>query len=137
LYNLTCSIPTLNKFYNIFSGVVWQFFPVLRHFCWYQQGVIFATNAVLKSESINSGYLPLKTFLYHFSTVDADNDTLKHTSPPPPKKTHNTAIIKVDSYMAPCCRYQIWCARRVSGITLIRYSQSRKIEKSNYLMFWK
>ena len=85
--------------------------------------------------SINSGCLPLKTFLYHFATVDAENDTLKHTRPP--KKNHNTAIIKVDSYMAACCRYQIWCAPRVSGITLFRYAQNLKIGKSNDLKFWK
>ena len=28
-------------------------------------------------------------------------------------------------------RYQIWCARHVSGITFIRYTHNQKIEKPN------
>jgi len=32
-------------------------------------------------------------------------------------------------------RYQIQCARRVSGITFIRYAQNQKIGKLNNLKF--
>ena len=64
----------------------------MSNFC-YKSGI------KIRIWSINSWYSPLKTFLYNFSTVDSENDTLKHT----PQKNTTPAITKVDSYMAPCC----------------------------------
>jgi hypothetical protein len=50
--------------------------------------------------------------------------------------TTNVKIIKKKEKKKKKSRYQIYCTRRVSGTTLIRYTEKRKIGKPNNLKFW-